>query len=297
MHWFLSALLSAIGYAVVVFVDKHIVSNKLKDYRGMPIYTTIAGVIAGTTFWVVFGFPVLSFRDAILLLLSGVFTIWAAYTYFKAISLEEASYVNILMQTMPIFVIVSAFFFLKETISIKQLIGFIIIFVSLLPISYKKTKKKFSFSAGFWLMIVSNIFWAISVLLVKFAIDANSFTKILSYESWGVGIGGALLYVIKPVRQSFHRGLRTAGVNVLTMVFLNEGMFILSKALQFLAFATGPVALVSVVGNTQAFFGIIYGGILTIVFPKYFHEKIQRKDFVKKILSAIGLFIGLSLLI
>ena len=142
-------------------------------------------------------------------------------------------------------------------------------------------------------MLVVDIMWAISAVLITFAIHANTFAKLLRYESWGIGIGGTMLYVLFPaIRNAFNQNIKEERKFALGVMFVNEGIFVLGKMLTFYAYTIGPTALVNVLGSSQVFFGILYGFILTSIAPLIFKEDISKKGLGKKIAFAITLFIG-----
>lgn len=296
MNWILPALIAPAVYTVVNFIDKYIVSKEVRDYRGMPIYGTIMGFFIGTIFWIVTGFPLLSFRDALIVLTTGAFTIWAAALYFKAISTDDASKIILLFQMTPIMTLVLALMFLKETISSQQYIGFFLILLAVIGISIEKIEGKFKLSSTFLLILIVDLMWAISAVLIKFAINANSFSKILSFESWGIGLGGLILYLFFPnIRNAFNESIRTVRKRALGIMFANEGIFVLGKSITFFAYSIGPAALVSIVGSTQVFFGILYGLLLTLVVPHLIKEDLSKDSLPKKIIAAGILFAGLYL--
>lgn len=297
MNWLILALLSPAIYTVINFTDKYLVSSVVKDYRAMPIYTTIVGFIAGFFFWIVTGFPTLGFRDGIIITFTGMLTIWAALLYFQALSEEETTTVIIFFQMLPVFSLILSYFILGELITIKQFIGFIFILSAAIGVSLKRTKKKKVHIAKSLLLITMfNIMWAVAGVLVKFTINANSFSTILSYESWGIGIGGLILFLFyKPVKKAFLENIKTVKKRTLSILFINEFVFVIAKSLSFLAYSLGPVALVSVLGSSQVFYGILYGFILALVFPRVFKEEGDRTNLLRKIVLSIVLFIGIVL--
>src|SRR5690348_5887469 len=115
MNWLFFALLAPFVFAIVVDFDKYILEKHVSDYKGMPIYGSIVASIIGLILWVVTGFPTLLLKDAILIVLTGMLTIWASAIYFKALSSDEASKITILFQMAPILTLVMSFIFLKET--------------------------------------------------------------------------------------------------------------------------------------------------------------------------------------
>ena len=296
MNWLIPALLAPAVYTVVNFLDKIVVSKLVKDYRGMTIYGTIAGFVVGTVFWIFTGFPILPLKDALIIFSTGCLTIWGSQLYFKAVSLEEPSKLILFFQTTPIFTMIIAFLLLGEKISMTQFVGFVTILLTVIWVSLEKGKAKFQISEASLLIILVNIMWALGGVLIKFAISANSFASILSYESWGLGIGGTVLYLFFPsIRNAFHESFRTAGKKTLVVMFSNEIIFVIGKSITFYAYTIGTATLVSVVGSTQVFFGIIFGLLLTKFAPKLLKEDVSKSELTKKVVSAIILFVGLWL--
>src|SRR5262249_41167526 len=144
---------------------------------------------------------------------------------------EETSYVIFMFQMVPVFVIVLSYVMLHETISGKQLLGFFLILFSALALSRERGQKIFRLSRRFWWLVMMDFLWALASVLITFAIHVNSFSKILSYESWGIGLGGLLLYIVFPsVRRSFNQIIRTVRKKILAVMFVNEGWYVLSKS-------------------------------------------------------------------
>lgn len=296
MHWFIPALLSPIVYSLINFVDKYLISSEIKDYRAMPIYTGIVGFIGGTLLWIFTGFPILEFRDAFIILLTGVLALFALVFYFQALSEEETTVIIILFQMFPVFSLILSYLFLSETITLKQLIGFIIILTASVGVSLRKTSTKTKIGKALLLITIYNILWAFSGVLAKYTINVNTLPKIFSYESWGIGFGGLILFLFYiPARNAFLENVKTIKKRTLAILFINEGLFALGKSLSFLAYSLGSVALVSVVSSTQVFFGIILGFVLTLIAPKVFKEDVTKEGLLKKIAFSILLFIGILL--
>jgi len=104
------------------------------------------------------------------------------------------------------------------------------------------------------------------------------------------------LYSIFPViRSAFHESLRTVRKTGLSIIFFNEGLFVLAKALTYYAYSIGPTAIVSIIGSTEVFFGIFYGGILSLIADHIFQENATVKGVARKFILAMILFIGIWL--
>lgn len=299
MNWLFFALLAPAIDTVILYIDRYVIEREVTDYRGLTIFGAITGSIAGTAYWVMTGFPILGLQDALIIIFTGMMSIWGLALYYKAVSQEETSRIINFFKATPVFVLILSFLFLKEAITFKQLIGFFLILTSVIGVSLKSDKKKQTggfFSTGLGLILLVDVMWAVSAVLIKFAIDLSSFAKILSYESWGVALGGLVLYVFFPqIRISFHTTVKSVRKIALVIMIINECLYLLSRAVTFYAYSLGPVALVSVIGGIQVFYGIFVGTILTKSAPKIVHEDISMKTIQKKLLLSTSLIIGIYL--
>ncbi len=295
MNWVFLALLAPFVYAVNVFLDKYLIESKFPDYRALPIFSAI---LALPVFIVLSlsGGMFLGLTDALLVILSGVFTIWAFSIYLEALIKEETSLIIIMIQIVPVIVLLLSYLFLGETITNKQLVGFILLTLSSVFVSFKKEKNKFKLSNAIFYMLVADILWALPYIFIKYASSSISFRSLIAYESLGVFIGGIILLLLIPkIKKAFTKTLSKIKQSVLGLVMINESLFLGGKILTYLAVAIGPAALVSVLGSTQIFFGIILGIILSLLVPGVFKEDISFKGFLKKGVFGIIAFVGIIL--
>lgn len=297
MNWIFFALLAPAILALVNFIDKYLVSKAIKDYRAMVIYTSIVGFIFGTIWWILFSRNLLPIRDSLIILTTGILSAWSLIVYFKALSFEETSKIIFLFQIFPIFTIILSFIFLKETLIFSQVMGIILILISSLLVVLNKEKNKFKISNAFFYILLFDLLYAITGVMIKYALNINSFSNLLAYESWGVGLGGLIIFLIsKPIRLAFIKNQKKIKKQAFGSIIFNEVLMILGKSFSFFAFSLGSVSLVSVLENTQVFYGIVYGAILTLLWPKIFNESTSFKDLSKKVVLGIILVIGIILI-
>lgn len=266
----------------------------------MPIYSAIVGGIVGTIYFIITGFPILPVQDALIILTTGMLSIWGLAIYFKALMLEETSRIIIFFKAIPVFVLILSTLFLKESISIPQLTGFILILISVSGVSMKQNQRvspKNFFASGLGLILLVDVLWAISAILVKFTISQHSFASIISYESWGVSLGGLLLYICVPtIRDAFHYTQHSVTKRAIVFIFGNEFLFVLSRAVTFYAYSLGPASLVSVVGTSQVFYGILLGFLLSKLHPSVYEEDTTSKSIYAKFFWGIVLLVGIYLI-
>jgi bacterial/archaeal transporter family protein len=294
--WLIPALLAPFLDTLSNFTDQYIVSKQIKDYRSMPVLTGIIGLCAGIIFYIATGFPILSLRDSLLIMASGLFTVVGLYFYFAALMQEEMSRVIIYFKIIPVMVLVLSFVLLHDTITMRQLAGFILVLLAIAGVSYKPNTKGFGIPHSLMLILLTDLFWSIAAILAKYTIGINTLPKILSYESFGIGFGGIALYFFIPsIRRGFIQSVRLVTKPGLAALIGNEVLFVISKSITFFAYSLGPAALVSVLGGVQVFYGIAVGVILTYLFPAIFHEGLQKNTIVKKAAFSLVLFAGIFL--
>ena len=297
MNWILPAIISPALYSFVIFIDKYIIEKKIASYWSMPIFTSIVGVLFGFIFWWIGDFAILPPREAFLILLVGVISLWGSVLYFKAIADEESSLIIILLQMHPAIVLILATTFLNEVITVSQLIGFVLVLgpavILSLNIGSDIQKVPFNLSASFWAILGAGLLWSIGIIIFKPISQEHALITVVAFESWGLGIGGLIIYLAIPIiRNQFHESIRS-NQGVLLFVLFNESLSVGAKLIGFLAFSLGPVALVSVLGSTQVFFGIILGVILTKFLPKIFNEDLSRATLTSKFSWSAIMLLGL----
>lgn len=296
MNWIVLALLAPLVYAVNVFTDKYLVSSRLKDYRSLPIFSSLVAFGFAILLWVFTGFQILSSYDSSLILLSGIFTILGFAFYLEALTEEETSLLILLIQLSPVFVLTLSFIFLGEVITQKQFLGFGLLLTASIAASYKKQKSSWGFSKAVGFILLADLVWSLAFIFIKLASQDVSLTTLLIYESIGAVIGGILLLLTLPaIRKSFIKTIRVLKPLDLGLIIFNETLYLGGKALTYMAVALGPVALVSILGSTQIFYGILIGAILTFILPKVFKEDLTKEGFVKKVLLGVVACAGIIL--
>jgi drug/metabolite transporter (DMT)-like permease len=296
MNWLFFALLAPALYTTVNFVDKYIVERQIPDYRAMVIFTAILSLIAGILFWIVTGFPLLSPQDAALMLLAGMLRSLAGLLYFAAMSRDDASNIVIFLQMTPLMVLGMSSIFLQERLTQEQLLGFVMIFTAGIGLALKRGGGAIRFSPGFFFIIGVAFLEGATLVFFKFITESLSFSKIISYESWGIALGGLIIYLTVPaIRRAFNTSVTTMSRRGIGAIFGNESLFIVAKTTSFVAVSLGPVTLVSVLSSTSLFFAIIAGWLLTLYSSATYQEDISRANLLRKGVLVSILFVGIWL--
>lgn len=304
MTWLPFALIAPIVATIINFIDKLVVETRIPSSRAVVVYLSLTNSVIGMLIWLVSGAVIILTDTAITLILSGMFFPIGVLLYFTALSHEETSKVIVLNQMTPIVVLGLSVALLGETITLLQLVGFLLILVSAIGISLTKQKGKLpGLSLVFWLLLGAAFSRALNVVLSagvvnEFVVDFQTLLISIAYVNFGIGLGGLVAYLFLPaVRHAFNQHIRQPKAwQAFYYLIFSEGLVVVVRGLTFVAFVLGgPVALVSVIGGTQVFYAVIFGWILTLLIPQVYQETITRQDILRKLFWAGVLFVGLML--
>jgi len=293
MYWIIPALIAPFINAVNNFADKYLVSGAIKSWKVIPVYGAFFSFTVSTAIWGALGF----FSPGIYSLFgvaSGITTVVAVTAYYKLMSRQDVSeMVFFLGLTTPLILILS-YVLLGERISFFQFAGFVLILLAVALITFKKEQAHFRWSQTMALILVADGMWALGAVLMKFAINENSFIRSLCYEGWGMGLAGLMFFSFSSdIRSNFLKNFDRIKKRTLFIFGADEVLSIVGRYVEYFAYSIGPVALVSVAGGAQTFYCILLGLILTIVIPGVIKEDITGKNLFKKLAAAVILVVGL----
>jgi drug/metabolite transporter (DMT)-like permease len=273
--WLVLALVAPFIFSSTILIDKFIVEIQKRHVWGLALFTTLMGLVFGTLFWALGGQVWLPHPAGLVILATGVLTIWGGIFYFKALSLETSSAITVLLNLQPPIILALSWSFLGESLNASQALGFFLVLAVALAYSAERTpalRSGFRLSPALGWVLAANILWSVGVILFKWAATPQSFFTGAAYESWGIFVGGTAAGLAFPrIRRDFWQVLRSRP-STLAVIAFNESLFVAGKSVQLLAFTLGPVALVSVLGSTSVFFTLVLATLLTLRFPEIYRE-------------------------
>ncbi len=228
------------------------------------------------------------------IILTGFLEIAYLFPYYKALQKDDTSVVSSLFSLGRIFIPAFAFLIVGEVLKPEQYFGFFLIIVcsSLLTL---QDIKKFKFNASFFYMLLVAIVLALDTVIYKYILNAvpwsTAFTFVL-VSSWGFSLCFLLHQKARKdivIQLKEHR----ASFKFLTleeiMAFTGNtaGTFVLSLV---------PVTLARGLMAFTPFIVLFYGVVLNRFFPKLFHENVERKNIMKKILLFLITLVGVYLI-
>lgn len=297
MSWLAFALIAPALYATTNFIEKYLLETRLKDPIIITIFEAIPATILGITSLIILGFPSLPPVQLGLIILSGILLEFYLVPFFMALNEEDTSRVVPLFQFIPAFVLIISFLFLKETITARQLIGFLLIFSGGFTLGIEKFEKGIiKLRKALYLMLLSSFLYSFTIILFKFVVVKISFWTTIGYEFVGIGIGAAILLLIPNYRRKFLHDGKKADLKTLSLLALGSILVVIAQLSLSVAYKSVSVALASVVsGSAQPLIIIFAGLFLTIFFPKVVKEDVKGSTILLKLAAIVSIILGIIL--
>lgn len=241
------------------------------------------------------GWPTLNIYSLIPIA-TGLILIYSYGFYGKALEQGDTSSLVILFKLIPVVTLILAFIFLGQTLSSSELIGFLVVLIGAIIISFEKVHG--IFIKGFGMILIAIFMWSIMTLLIDYGLTKMSFWHYFMLDNLGSALAGLLLFIIPSIRRQVIDGIKTASTRKYIWFSWNNildffGQMSIKKAL-----AIAPsVGLVTAVMQVQSFYAIIIGALLTLLIPNIIKENISAPALIKKIIGAVIMFAGVYIIL
>ncbi|MBR6252234.1 MAG: DMT family transporter [Clostridia bacterium] len=294
-------ILASLLWAITNHIDKFLIDGideSGSSIKTLLVFSTlIAGMVLSPIWLIASNFSVsIGTISLICVLLASVVYILATLFYFKALEKNDASIIVVMFQMIPVFSYILALIFFKENLTVKQIVGSIIIIISAVLISFnfeeKNNKSKW---LALVLMTISSLFYSTYFFLFDIAIRNGEYNSCAFWYQIGFLIIGLILMCIKSFRTTFIKAIKTNGKKYFSLNLTNEAINLIANLMVNFANVTIPLALASVLTGFQGAFAFILGAIGIKLLPKYFKEDLRKRVVFQKIgcivLSIIGLIV------
>lgn len=277
----LLAIGSAIGWALIVLLDKFVVESEIDSAMGTgglhAFFNCLA--VASIAFYIG-GFSLDMYMIFAGLLLGGLYVL-ANYFWFAGVGSEEVSRFAPVLSFDVVFISILSFIFLQETFSPLVYVGIGLTVLGCILISLEDPLKSISKMKSRWALIAAlSSAFAYSVREVIFkhvSTQANTWTLLLYFGIAGMIFSTVLIYNVKDELKG-----KTEGLELMTLSGLISGI---AQTSFFLAVALGPVSLVSTITKTR-FFLIFFGATaISRLHPEIIHEPLERKILIQKLIA------------
>ncbi len=217
--------------------------------------------------------------------------IWVI-AYLHAIGRGELTKTVPILQTIPVFGFIFAFFLLGETVSIIQFLGATVLIIGSFVLSYNFKDGSISWST-LSLMLIAAAIVALQEVVFKFVALDDGFATSAFWQGIGLGLSGIVLYLTVPTyRQQFdnflaERNKHIWGVSAVNEIFDNAATLVFSYAV-----ILGPVLLVQSVNAYQPFVLFVVSYVIAIFFGNYLREDISAASTIQKLAGIAVITIG-----
>ncbi len=297
------APLASLLWGITNHIDKYLISKITKrgSFKGLIVFTSlVAGSILAPIYLIINKLDVkIAFLPLILIFLAASSFLLAIGLYFKALSKNETSIVITMFQLIPVFGYILGLIFLKQSLTMNQIIGGLIIIISSIAITYEVDKNKFDKNKliSLILMSLSSFFYAVYYLLFKLTTIDISFNVMTFWFQFSLIVDGLLICLLfKSYRKDFARLLINNGKKVVVFNIVNEILYSIANIIVNYAIVIAPMALVLTLNGFQPFFVFLIGVIGTKLFPKTFNEDLSKKIVVQKVICILFSIIGLAII-
>jgi uncharacterized membrane protein len=291
MDWLIFALLSPAFWGMNNVINKFLMVKKFNGYYSLVSYLNILdlffAVIIYFTMSISVNFPYNVFSMAV-----GLLPVLAFWFYTKALMVEEISRITPLFQFIPIFVVFLSAIFLNEILNVQKYFGIILIVLTSILISYKKTESGKSLSSAFRLLIPFSFILSIYTIMLKILLNYLTYWSIFFWMIIGSFLGALGLLSFSKPRREFVKNLPNLGFRTFIVTFVGECAYLLGVIFSLLAMSLGYVSLVSALSGLQHLFVFTYMLVLSIFMPKILKEEINKQILFVKIFAIALMFIG-----
>ena len=200
MTWILLSLVAPLFWAGSTFVDKYLLSKHTKGIYDFLFFSTLTNWVFTLGLILFFGLPRLN-TYSLIPLATGIVLLYSYGFYGKALEKEEASSLVVLFKLIPVISLLLGFLFLGQTLSFRELIGFIVVLLGTIAISFERVDKHLVPLKGLGLILVSIIIWAMLFVLMDFGLSKMPYWDFFTIHIFGGAIAGPLLMIVPDIRK------------------------------------------------------------------------------------------------
>ena len=293
-------LLAPALWALCNYIDKYLLSKIFHEEKNISVLLIFSSIIGIILLPFIFFFAdkvfAISTVNKLLMIWWWVIYIISLIPYLYALNKDDASTVVPLFQMIAPISLILWYFFLGESISTKQFIWFFIVFVSSFVLSLDITHKIRFKSGVFFLMLLSCLLTSPMYIIFKW-VDVNSSFRTTTFREyiWFWIVSVALL-CIPWYAKSFLRLFKNNKFKIVSLNLASETINVTAIVIMNYVSVLTFVWLAQLMNWFQPVFILIYGIILTLLFPKIVKERYSRTIIIQKILCIILMIIWLYLL-
>ncbi len=305
MNWLILVAIAVISDSLRIFIDNYssdvyfkgrgAVSQKLFNGLMFPVVAFVAIAITG------FDFSGTDLTTGLLFIFSGLINGFAGVPYYRALELDDSTNIGIFTQLAPVLYLIFGWFLLDQAFSPMQLVAFFVILSApiLIVLTSRKKSRKIKIRAVFYAFLYVFIAVMGNVLFVKLNNSEQNFVTNISLVQLGAGIANLSIVLSMPkLRRRFKEVNRKSRHKVLRPLFVNGIIRVIQQFSYNGALIAAPTVAIASVSSDSAEPIVIFfmGLLLTLIWPKFGREKLQRKTVFVHLIATVLVVVGIILL-
>lgn len=305
LNWIILVIIATVFDSIRIFIDNYTsdvyfkengaVSQKLFYGYAYILIAIIISIITG------FDFIFSNFLAISLIFLSGILSSISGIPYYKALEIDDSTNIGIFIQLAPILYLILGWLFLGETISITQFISFFIILSAPLLIILTSRKRSRKTKLRAIILAFLYIFIAVSanLIFVKANTESLNFVNEIAILFLGKGVANLfIIYSCPKWHKRFKTVLKSSKKKVLAPLISNTLIGVVKDFAYRGALVAAPaVALASAASDSTEPIVIFFMGlVLTLIWPKFGREKLNKKSVLVHLVATILAVSGVVLL-
>lgn len=305
MNWLVVLAIAVVSDALRIFIDNYIsdVYFKEKGAVSQKIVSGIVTPILGIIILIVTGFNFTEIPPVALtlLLMSGVLGSLAGIPYYKALEIDDSTNIGIFFQFSPILYLIIGWIIGDEHFSIIQLLACFIILAAplLVVITAKKRSRKVRIKAAL-LAFISIIFYVASgETFIQGNVDGINIFSEIGLVLITKGLSDLLIIGSRrKLRRRLAKVIKSSRRKVLFPINISIVMRVIQEFSYRIGLIIAPSVAIASAASDAVEPAVIFfmGLLLTILWPKFGREKLQKKTVLVHFIATVLVIIGIVIL-
>lgn len=305
MNWLVLVAITIFLDAIRIYIDNYTSDVYFKGHSAVSqkVFYGYAWIILSLIVLIATGFNPLTADYSLvwLILLSGALSALAGIPYYKALEIDDSTNLGIFFQLSPILYLFFGWLFFGETITIFQLFAFLIILAApvLIITTARKKSRIIRLQAVFYTFIYILIAVIANLMFVKIGPEDYNFVHKIAIMFFGSGITNLFVVYTKPAwRNRFKTVFKKHKKKLLLPLIANTICSAIKSATYRAALMLAPaIAIASAASDAAEPIVIFFMGIiLTLIWPKFGREKLNKKSVLVHLGATVLVVIGVILL-
>lgn len=300
MTWLFTALSAYLILAIVLLVDKYLLTQRIPSPK---VYAFLVGLLGGSALVLIpfVDFSVPEKSQIFLSLFAGAIYIFALFWFYKGLQVFEASrVVPAITGILPFFTFGITFILSRgeAILGPKELIAFLFLILGSVLITYERKKDISLRCLGISILVA--FFLALSFVLTKYVYLAQTFwSGFIWIRLGGVLMALAFLPFLQNIKEMISQIRKKMPRTTVFLFVPNQALGASAVILQNWAIALAPLAYIAVINalqGVQYVFLLIFAVIISLRFPKLLKEEISKEILFQKVASILLIIGGLVIL-